>query len=629
MRSSIDDIEAGRNVEVTIAMGSPTCKATSFKDSRVPLLLHTDTKGSLGRVDFPILALGDPWHDSTYTVVDSNGYRHVEVERFTRAKYEEINTLVAAWMLDREAVESARVFLFEEGRFFAPLMRKLQAGANVDFNLELRRMIFDQHGSLAPEKILEIPGLLDALVQVFERLQRGDAAWEVMNHHFCHAANAFLSSKFDEALAFTLDGGGPHFSRGRQIRVHGSVYRFDRTKPLSREPLQLVEGWSPGWAWVRISKIFGFGMNDAGTVMAMAAFGKSTPELRKMVAGKLLWEIAENDLSFLRRTALLLYRRKIAALASDESSRFGLAHALQEETEERIYQFLAPHLREAKGIDICLSGGVFLNCIATGRISRWFPGVRRIFIPPAPYDGGISLGLAQTYLFDRGVDPVRRGSTRAPFATGRNHNLIEICAACRSAGLPSPEPATDGRIAKEIGRGRIIALFQGPSESGRRALGNRSIVADPRDASKKDVLNQVIKKRQWFRPFAPMILHEEVTKWFDVPENFESPYMSFAVSFHPDKGLLVPAVRHQDGTARVQTVHADLTPGTHRLLTEWYAHSGIPILLNTSFNDSEPIVETPQEAISTMLRSGIDGIYFGDFGLFTPNPSARNLRSGV
>jgi carbamoyltransferase len=205
--------------------------------------------------------------------------------------------------------------------------------------------------------------------------------------------------------------------------------------------------------------------------------------------------------------------------------------------------------------------------------------------------------------------------------------LIDFYAAWRSAGLAPPKAVKLSDVVEALADGQIIAIFQGGSESGRRALGNRSIIADPRDAAKKDVLNRLIKKRQWFRPFAPMILHEEVAKWFDVPPGFESPYMSFAVPFHADKGAMVPAVRHQDGTARVQTVHRDLTPGTHRLLTAWHAQTGIPILLNTSFNDSEPIVDTPQEAIATMLRSGIDGIYLADFGLFAANPQAKAVRA--
>jgi carbamoyltransferase len=574
-------------------------------------------------LDLPVIALGDPWHDSTYAVFDGDGLRHVEVERHTRSKYEDLNSLVAAWMLDREIVETARVFLFEEGRFFAPMMRQLKGQGKVDLEAQVLRVIREQHGSLPPGEVAATEGLVEGLVRVFERIRSGNAAWEVMDHHFCHAANAFLSSNFKEALAFTLDGGGPHFSGGRQIRVHGSVYRFDRSRPLPRDPVQLVTNWSPGWAWVRVSRLLGYGTNDAGTVMAMSAYGEHSSELRQMARNMRLWETAQGDLPIVRRGALLMYMRKLNSMVSDEPSRFGLARALQEETEERIRRFMAPHLEGLDAVDICLSGGVFLNCIAAAKIPRWFPQVRHTFIPPAPYDGGLSIGLAQAYLHDHGVDPLAGGAQRAPFALSRGHNLLEIHAACRSTGLPTPEPLTARQFAGAIAGGSIIALFQGGSESGRRALGNRSIVADPRDASKKENLNQVVKKRQWFRPFAPMILHEEVTNWFDVSADFESPYMSFAVNFRAHKGALVPAVCHQDGTARVQTVHRDLTPRTHDILTEWHKLSGVPMLLNTSFNDSEPIVETPQEAIATMLRSGIDGIFFADQGLFAANPNSR------
>jgi carbamoyltransferase len=350
----------------------------------------------------------------------------------------------------------------------------------------------------------------------------------------------------------------------------------------------------------------------------MAAFGESQRKLQRAVQERGLWEISEHDLSRVRRMRLHLTCKKLKRLTFDEPTRFALARALQEETERRIYRFMSPFLEGAKGVDVCLSGGVFLNCVATGKIERWFPQVRRVSIPPAPYDAGLSIGLAQNYLFDCGIDPCSAGA-RAPFSAGRSYSLQTVTAACRAAALDQPVTETPSQIAKRLGRGEIIGLFQGASESGRRALGNRSIVADPRDPAKRELLNKVIKKRQWFRPFAPMILEDEVVKWFEVPEGFESPYMSFAVPFRAGKAELVPAVCHNDGTARLQTVHADLTPITHQILKAWHEHSGVPILLNTSFNDSEPIVEKPDEAISTMIRAGIDGIYFAEFGAFVSN----------
>ena len=575
-------------------------------------------------LEFPIIAFGDPWHDSAYVVVDKGELRHVEVERYTRSKYEQINPMIAAWMSDRDAIESARSYLFVEGRFFAPLLRRIAAGAAIDLTAEVRQMIQDQSGSIPSKQLLEMPGLEDGLVRVFDRIRQGEAAWQIMDHHFCHAANAFLSSSFDEAMVFTLDGGGAHFLNGKQVGVHGSVYHFDRSKPLSREPRHLVTDWSPGWAWTRISRLLGYDWEDAGTVMAMAAFGESSPSLRKAVQRKYVWNNAEDEASILRRLPYALARRRLQEIASDDKSHFGLACALQEETERRIREFIAPYVQGADGIAVCLSGGVFLNCVAAGKVARWFPQVSGVFIPPAPYDGGLAIGLAQNHMFDCGIDPFGSGEARAPFDNSSAHDLLTVHAACRSSALGPPAPTTAMEIAERIGRGEVVALFQGGSESGRRALGNRSIVADPRDASKRDLLNRIIKKRQWFRPFAPMILYEEVANWFDVPDRFESPYMSFAVPFLPGKGEMVPAVRHHDDSARVQTVHHEFTPKTHLLLKSWHEHSGVPILLNTSFNDSEPIVGTPHEAISTMLRSGIDGIYFADFDLFAANPASRS-----
>ena len=570
--------------------------------------------------ELPIIALSDPYHDSAYVVVDRDGLRHVELERHTRSKYEVLNALVGAWMLDRETLQNARTYLFHEGDYIAPLLRQMASGAAIDWHREIERLIRKQHGSMNADELLAMPALVDDVANVFRRMQGGDADWQVMDHHFCHAANAFLSTDFAEALVFTLDGGGAHFVDGRQVDVHGSVYRFDRSARLNREALHLVTDWSPGWAWTRVPRALGFDWCDAGTVMAMAAFGQASPGLRRRVRRNAVWDVDQSTVSVLRRTAIRLAGRSLHKIATDDASRFGLAAALQEETERRIRQFMAPYLNRTEPIDVCLSGGVFLNCVAVGKIKQWFPQVRRLYIPPAPYDGGLPIGLAQVFLFDQGLDESGSRERLAPFATAKAHHLPAVEAACRLAGIAPPAPTTVEEVAQRLGRGQIVAIFQGGSESGRRALGNRSILSDPRDPAKKDILNRIVKKRQWFRPFAPMILHEEVANWFAVWDGFESPYMSFAVPFLRGKGELVPAVLHADGTARVQTVHRDLTPKTHELLQAWHRHSDVPILLNTSFNDSEPIVETPDEAIATMLRSGIDGIYFADFDLFAANP---------
>ena len=159
----------------------------------------------------------------------------------------------------------------------------------------------------------------------------------------------------------------------------------------------------------------------------------------------------------------------------------------------------------------------------------------------------------------------------------------------------------------------MFQIFGGGSESGRRALGNRSILADPRNPGMKDMINEKVKHRQWFRPFAPSILEEHAGDWFD--DYMESPYMSLVLNFKKEKQKLVPAVVHKDGTARLQTVKKNDNPWYHSFLEKWRDASGVPIILNTSFNDREPICETPAHAIDCFSRTEIDYLYFYDHGI--------------
>ena len=161
--------------------------------------------------------------------------------------------------------------------------------------------------------------------------------------------------------------------------------------------------------------------------------------------------------------------------------------------------------------------------------------------------------------------------------------------------------------------GNIVSVFNGKSESGRRALGNRSILVDPRRSEMKDIINEKVKHRAWFRPFAPSILHEEIDEWFDHPH--ESPYMQFVLNFKKEKQDLVPAVVHKDGTARLQTVRKEDNEWYYNFLKKWHEKSGVPIILNTSFNDREPICENPEHALRCFLGTKIDNLYFPEHNL--------------
>jgi carbamoyltransferase len=199
----------------------------------------------------------------------------------------------------------------------------------------------------------------------------------------------------------------------------------------------------------------------------------------------------------------------------------------------------------------------------------------------------------------------------APFGMGQTYSQAAILAACNVRGLTA-RSTDEHEVVHLLDRGCIVGLFSGSAESGRRALGHRSIIADPRERRIKDKINDEIKHRQWFRPLAPMVLAERVGQWFDCPDDFQSPYMSFAIPVKPGLETRVPAIVHIDGTARVQTVHRELSPRVHQLLSRWHELTGVPMLVNTSFNDREPIVETPADALETFLRIGMDAVYFLD-----------------
>ena len=178
---------------------------------------------------------------------------------------------------------------------------------------------------------------------------------------------------------------------------------------------------------------------------------------------------------------------------------------------------------------------------------------------------------------------------------------------------------TDKDVALLLDKGKIVSVFGGGSESGRRALGNRSILADPRNPNMKDIINEKVKHRQWYRPFAPSILRESVKDWFY--SDISSPYMSFVLKFKEEVRSRVPAVVHFDGSARLQTVTEKDNKWYYNFIKTWEATSGVPILLNTSFNDREPIVETPEHAIACFLKTDIDYLYFTDYGILVSKRS--------
>jgi len=366
------------------------------------------------------------------------------------------------------------------------------------------------------------------------------------------------------------------------------------------------------------SNIFGMSIgwprgSQVGSVMAMASFGN--PE--KYYSN--LKSINFKHTSCWGEKEHKAYQEIYNIGSSNEKEQFDIAAALQKYTEDFVFSIINQVLNNENIIDksekanLCLSGGVSLNCVMVGKMFDVFENkVDNIYVCPIPYDAGLTIGATQ-YVWHHvlGNDRILWEDDCTPYL-GESHSEEQILEAINKYDLLLEyKKVSKQDVLHKIADGKIVSIFHGGSESGRRALGNRSIVADPRSPDMKDIINQKVKHRQWYRPFAPSILREEVKNWF--VHDVDSPYMDKAIRFKPGKEKEVPAVNHYDNTARLQTVTEKNNKLYYDFIKEWNKISGVPILLNTSFNDREPIVETPEDGIKCFLNTKIDHLYFLEY----------------
>ena len=444
----------------------------------------------------------------------------------------------------------------------------------------------------------------------------------ITNHHQAHAANVFYTSLFKEALIITIDGGGVDYKDGREnswgdldscpnsdgIITATTIWGGDDNKIM---PIKMFDrsDINVGAYWDHCTyHIFGLNRNpvkrgEEGTVMGMAAFGNSDKYLEhfKNLGGG---ASGPSKLDFLREEA-----------EKSEQNKFDIAASLQKETEIVCKNLFDPFIEKYKPENICLTGGVSLNCVMIGKMFDWYPGVN-IFCDPIPYDAGLTLGGCR-YVWHHVLNNPRiyNNSQNRSSYLGITYDLNSVQNSIDSIGDKIiTEKVDDDHVVDLLTKDdNVISVFGGGSESGRRALGNRSILADPRSLEMKDIINKKVKHRQWFRPFAPSILREEVKNWFT--HDVGSPYMSIALPFKEGMSRKVPAVTHNDNTARFQSVREDDNEWYYNFIKKFQEKTGIPIVLNTSFNDREPIVETPGHALDCFLRTDIDYLYFREYGI--------------
>ena len=462
-------------------------------------------------------------------------------------------------------------------------------------------------------------------------LSRSDKVVSI-SHHLAHAYSAFAVSPFEEGVVMIVDGVGSYRSdviepcpsgdsASALARESESYYKFSGSKIecVKKVWMEPDRGFlsdefynMPGLGalYSRASTYIFGDWNKCGELMGLAPYGR--PDQVKH-----LLELADGTLHVPRWTSDFKQPYLIDRGGWEASPAMphweDLAWRVQDDTEN-VLLARARWLRETTGAaNLCMAGGVALNCVANGRIARE-AGFENVWIQPAAGDDGIAIGCAYYGWLE--VLKQRRSFVMDHSYVGRRYSDADIENAISPFLVRIQTTATrSADICREtatlLADQRVIGWFQGPSEFGPRALGNRSLLADPRKADMKDILNRRVKHRQAFRPFAPIVLAERAGEIFEGEE--DSPFMLMAKRVRPEWRDRIPAVVHVDGTARVQTVTEAGNPLLYRLLRDFEALTGVPVLINTSFNvKGEPIVETPDDAVVCFLTTGIDHLVLHD-----------------
>ena len=547
----------------------------------------------------------------------------VEEERFNRVKYAAGFPAQAI----RYCLKEAGLELKDIDHVAVPRNPYARLGTKLFYAMRMPSFARERMKVLA-----KFTGIPEALAQAFDTDPAKVAAkFHRVEHHQAHLASAFFVSPFERAALLSADGLGDFASTmwgsgtGSRMKIDGSI-SFPH---------------SLGLFYSAVTQYLGFlKFGDEYKVMGLGAYGE--PEqldaVRNIVRAhgdgfrlgleyfthhrtgpEMSWAEADKTPTlgkmFSEEMEKLLGPKRNPDEPLEQRHK-DLASALQARLEE-IYLGMLKKLAERTGLKaVCLAGGVAFNCVANGKIFDK-TGFEHVYVHPAAGDAGLAVGAAyyvwhqilgkpRSFVMDHaywGPGYARDEIRRAIDANGLAQN------GCRVEELA--EENLMQRTAAIVADGKILGWFQGRAEWGPRALGNRSIVADPRRPEMKEILNQRIKHREIFRPFAPSILAESTGEWFE--KSHPSPFMTLAYSVRPEKRDKIPAPTHVDGTGRLQTVTREANPRYWSLIKSFEQLTGVPVVLNTSFNDNEPIVCRPEEALDCFQRTQMDALVLGDF----------------
>jgi carbamoyltransferase len=445
-------------------------------------------------------------------------------------------------------------------------------------------------------------------------------------HHEMHASTAFYNSGFDTALCIVKDGAGSMLSLFPGDLSAESSSAFTMSYP---DTVQLVEKHlttssifddlvieinkdvfltrtvSEGGAFEITAEALGFTLHDAGKIMGMSSYGYDDNKNINIYKNGLI----NNDLFLVDRRNSINDSRLTVKIGEDFQSKANFAYKLQKEMQDSVADYVLNLLEKTQQKNLCLSGGLFLNCVSNYNLLKRLPKDVNVYVEPMSNDAGNAIGAAKFIYHKLSQDKTIKRQTNIYYGAKYNYTVDDL------KNEKIIKDVTPSQVAKLISEKNIVALYQGRSECGPRALGNRSILYDPRDPNGKDHVN-IVKKREWFRPFAGTVLYENAKEWFDLQSLDESKFMMFAVDVLKDKQSLIPAITHVDGTCRIQTLKKEDNENYYNLINEFYKITNVPILFNTSLNlAGDAINETLEDALNTLHNSEINYLYLPELNV--------------
>ena len=570
---------------------------------------------------------------SAALVCDGKLVAAVEEERFNRVKY--AAGLPGAAI--RYCLKEAGITLADLDHVAVPRNPYARLGTKLLYALRMP--------SFARERakvLTKFTGIPTALAGAFDTdPAKIKSKFHRVEHHQAHLASTFFVSPFEQAALLSADGLGDFASSmwglgtGNRMRIDGAI-AFPH---------------SLGLYYSAITQYLGFlKFGDEYKVMGLAAYGQ--PAYLEPFRDILRFSGNGGDFGFKLGLDYFTHHKtgpEMSWAESDQTPVLGkmfsdnmprllgpparqpeepleqrhrdLASTLQARLEEVYLGMLRKLAAKTGAKAVCLAGGVAFNCVANGKIFDATP-FEQVYVHPAAGDAGLAVGAAY-YIWHQILGQPRSFTMNHAY-WGPGYSPEEVRAAVAASSLSQgghtiaelPEEELLRRTATIIADGKILGWYQGRAEWGPRALGNRSIVADPRRPEMKEILNRRIKHREIFRPFAPSILAEKTGEWFE--KSHPSPFMNLAYSVLPEKRDRIPAPTHVDGTGRLQTVTREANPRYYALIREFERQTGVPVILNTSFNDNEPIVCRPEEALDCFLRTQMDALVLGNILITRP-----------